>query len=121
VLPPDRRVLSAAQVATVRAFLADLRTGWDGQPASLRHEFLRLILDRVLVKAERSAIEATIVWRSGAEQQLLIERPLHQRSGKVRWTDVDDEWLRDHYVSSSAQELHARFSDRGYHAIRRHA
>ena len=39
---PDRRVLSAAQVATVRAFLADLRTGWGDQPASLRNEFLRL-------------------------------------------------------------------------------
>jgi hypothetical protein len=118
---PDRRVLSAAQVATVRAFLADLRTGWDGQPASLRNEFLRLILDRVLVKAERGAVEATIVWRSGAEQQLWIERPLHQRGGKVRWTDADDEWLRAQYVLSSAQDLHARFPDRSYYAIRRHA
>ena len=114
-------MLTAAQVATVRAFLADLRMGWDGQPASLRNEFLRLILDRVLVKAERGAVEATIVWRSGIEQQLWIERPLHQRGGKVRWTDVEDEWLRTQYVSSSAQELQARFPDRSYYAIRRHA
>jgi hypothetical protein len=118
---PDRRVLSAVQVATVCAFLADLHTGRDGQPASLRSEFLRLILDRVLVAARRDAVEATIVWRSGAEQQLWIERSLHQRGGKMRWTDVDDEWLRTHYVSSSGQELHARFPDRGYHTIRRHA
>jgi DNA invertase Pin-like site-specific DNA recombinase len=118
---PDRRVLSAAQVATVRAFLADLRSGWGNQPASLRNEFLRLILDRVLVKAERGAVEATIVWRSGAEQQLWIERPLHQHGGKVRWTDADNEWFRAHYVSSPVQELQARFPDRGYHAIRRQA
>jgi hypothetical protein len=118
---PERRVLSATQVAIVRAFLADLRTGWGEQPVMLRNEFLRLILDRVLVKAERGAVEATIVWRSGAEQQLWIERPLHQRGGKVRWTDVDDQWLREHYGSSSAPELQARFPDRGYHAIRRQA
>jgi Recombinase len=118
---PDRRVLSAAQVATVRAFLADLRTGWDRQPASLRNEFLCLILDRILVQAERDAVEATIVWRSGAEQQLWIERPLHQRGGKVRWTDADNAWLRAHYASSTTQALQARFPDRGYPAIRRQA
>jgi hypothetical protein len=118
---PDRRVLSAAQVATVRAFLADLRTGWDGQPASLRNEFLRLILDRVLIKAEHGAVEATIVWRSGAGQQLWIERSLHQRGGKVRWMDTDNEWLRAQYATSTVQALEARFPDRGYQAIRRHA
>jgi hypothetical protein len=74
-----------------------------------------------LVNAERGAVEATIVWRSGAEQQLWIERPLHQHGGKVHWMDTDNEWLRDHYVSSSAQEIQARFPDRGYRAIRRQA
>jgi DNA invertase Pin-like site-specific DNA recombinase len=67
---PERRALSAAQVATVRAFLADLRTGWDGQPVVLRHEFVRPILDRVRVDTRRESIEATIVWRSGVEQHL---------------------------------------------------
>jgi Recombinase len=116
---PDRRALSAAQVAAVRAFLADLRTGWGGQPASLRHEFLRLIVDRVLVHTQRESIEATIVWRSGAEQHLWIERPLHQRGGKVRWTDADNAWLRAHYASSTVQALEARDPDRSYYAIRR--
>ncbi|HSF34435.1 MAG TPA: hypothetical protein VLK82_28755, partial [Candidatus Tectomicrobia bacterium] len=118
---PDRRALSAAQIATVRAFLADLRTGWGGQPASLHHEFLRLMLDRVLVHTQRESIEATIVWRSGAEQHLWIERPLHQRSGKLRWTDADNEWLREYYASSPVQALEARFPDRRYAAIRRQA
>jgi len=117
----DRRVLSAAQVVTVRAFLADLRTGWGGQPAPLRNEFLRLILDRVLVNAQRDAIEATVVWRSGAEQQLWIERPLHQRGGKRGRTDADNTWLQDQYASSTVQALEARFPERGYQAIRRQA
>jgi DNA invertase Pin-like site-specific DNA recombinase len=116
---PDRRALSAAQVAAVRAFLTDLRTGWGGQPASLRHEFLRLILDRVLVHTQHESVEATIVWRSGGEQHLWIERPLHQRGGKVRWSDADNAWLREHYASSTVQALEARFPDRGYYAIRR--
>ncbi len=119
--PAPGRVLTAAQVATVWAFLADLRTGWDQQPASLRHEFLRLILDRVLVNAEGDAVEAIAAWRSGVEQHLWIERPLRQRGGKERWTEADHAWLREHYAASTVQELEAQFPRRGYQAIRRQA
>jgi DNA invertase Pin-like site-specific DNA recombinase len=119
--PLTGRVLTAAQVATVRAFLADLRTGWDQQPASLRHEFLRLILDRVLVNAQSDAVEAIVVWRSGGEQHLWIERPLRQRGGKERWTEADHAWLREHYAASTVQEMEAQFPRRGYPAIRRQA
>jgi Recombinase len=119
--PMTGRALTAAQVATVRALLADLRTGWDQQPMSLRHEFLCLILDRVLVNAQGDAVEATVVWRSGVEQHLWIERPLRQRGGKERWTDADHAWLREHYAASTVQELEAQFPRRGYQAIRRQA
>jgi hypothetical protein len=118
---PDRRVLSAAHAATVRAFLADLRTGWEGQPAALRNEFLRLILERVLVHARRDSVEATIVWRAGVTQRLWIERPLHQRGGKARWTEGDNAWLRAWYGAATAPELRERFPDRSAHAVRKQA
>jgi hypothetical protein len=47
------RTLTAAQVAMVRQFLADLRSGWDQQTPELQNEFLRLVLDST------SAIPAT--------------------------------------------------------------
>jgi hypothetical protein len=119
--PVTGRALTAAQVATVRTFLADLRPGWDQQPASLRHAFLRLILDRVLVNAQSDAVEATVVWRSGGEQHLWIERPSRQRGGKERWTEADHAWLRAHYTASTVQELEVQLPRRGYPAIRRQA
>jgi hypothetical protein len=88
---------------------------------SLRHEFLCVILDRVLVNAQSDAVEATIVWRSGVEQHLGIERPLRQRGGKERWTQADHAWIREHDAASTVQELEAQFSRRGYQAIRRQA
>ncbi len=114
-----RRVLSATQVATVRAFLADLRTGWGHQPPGLRHEFVRLILDRVVINADRNHVEATITWRTGAQQQLWIERPLTRRSGKVPWTEADNAWLQAHYATGAREALQARFPDRTYMAIRK--
>jgi DNA invertase Pin-like site-specific DNA recombinase len=116
-----RRVLSAAQIATVKAFLADLRTGWDHQPPGLRHEFVRLILDRVVIHADRHHVEATITWRTGAQQRLWIERPLIRRSGKAPWTEADHAWLQAHYVTAAREELQARFPHRTYMAIRKQA
>jgi hypothetical protein len=66
-------------------------------------------------------VEATITWRTGAQQQLWIERPLIRRSGKVPWTEEDNAWLRGHYATATREELQARFPHRTYMAIRKQA
>jgi hypothetical protein len=120
---PDagRRVLSAAQIATVRAFLADLRTGWDQQPPGLRNEFLRLMLDRVVANVDCDHVEATMSWRTGVQQQLWIERPLRRRSGKAPWTEAENIWLRAHYATAPRETLQKHFPHRTHMAIRKQA
>jgi hypothetical protein len=118
---PVGRRLSAAQVATVKAFLADFRTGWAQQPPALKNEFLRLILASVHVHAGRDHVKATVVWRSGAQQQLWIERPPRRRGGKVRWTEADNAWLRAHYATATREERQAHFPHRTQLAIRKQA
>jgi hypothetical protein len=108
-------------VATVRAFLADLRTGWDQQPPGLRNEFMRLIVDRVIVHVDPSHVEATILWRTGTQQRLWIERPLIRRGGKVPWTEADHRWLRQHYATAPREALRARFPHRTVMAVRKQA
>jgi hypothetical protein len=82
---------------------------------------VRLILDRVVINADREHVEATITWRTGAQQHLWIERPLLRRSGKVVWTPADRAWLQAHYATSSREELQRRFPDRTCRAIRKQA
>jgi hypothetical protein len=118
---PVGRRLSAAAVAMVKAFLADLRTGWAQQPPALKNEFLRLILASVHVHATREHVEATVVWRSGAQQHLWIERPPRRRSGKVAWTEADNAWFHAHYVTATREERQARFPHRTQLAIRKQA
>jgi hypothetical protein len=116
-----RQVLSAAQIATVTAFLADLHTGWDRQPPGLGNEFLRLILDRVVIYTDREHVEVTLTWRTGAQQHLWIERPPGRRSGKVPWTEADNTWLQAHYATAAREALQARFPHRTHLAIRKQA
>jgi DNA invertase Pin-like site-specific DNA recombinase len=114
---PVGRMLTAAQVHTVRAFLADLRTGWERQPVALRNELLRLLILRVELDARRDHLIATIVWRSGARQRIWIERQRRALAGKAPWTDDDDAWLRTHYTTATADEIANRFPARSRDAI----
>src|SRR5205823_5977826 len=102
---PVGKMLTAAQVRSVRAFLADIRSGWARQPLALRNEFLRLVLDRIVVDVRPGQVEATVIWRSGAQHRLVIERPLESRGGKTRWTEAENAWLRERYPTAEADEL----------------
>jgi DNA invertase Pin-like site-specific DNA recombinase len=118
---PVGQVLSATQVATVKAFLADLRTGWDKQPPELRNELFRLLLARVVIEADADHVTATVVWRGGLQQHLWIERPRLLRAGRRPWTEAENTWLRQHFATATPEEFHARFPLRSYPAIRQQA
>jgi hypothetical protein len=118
---PMGKMLTAAQVASVRAFLANMRTGWAKQPTNLKNELLALLLDRVTVISGSDTIQATITWRSGETQYLVIDRPVGRRGGKTPWTDEDRAWLRDHYPTAPKADIEARFPDRHRTAIRKMA
>jgi DNA invertase Pin-like site-specific DNA recombinase len=118
---PMRRILSAAQVATVKAFLADLRTGWDKQPPELRNELFRVLLERVSIASDADHVTATVVWRTGLQQRLWIERPRFRRGGKVPWTATENAWLRKYYTTATPEDIQAQFPQRSANAIRQQA
>jgi hypothetical protein len=121
---PVGRMLSAADVASVKAFVADLRVGWEMQPLELRNALLRLLLKRVVIEADRDTIKATVIWHNEQRlgwQELWIERPPIRRSGKRRWTEEDQMWWQAHYATASVEVLQAKFPSRTYTAIRKYA
>jgi ribosomal protein L30/L7E len=75
----------------------------------------------VVIHADREHVEATITWRTEAQQRLWIERPLIRRSGKAPWMEADNTWLQAHYATAARTELQARFPHRTYMAIRKQA
>jgi hypothetical protein len=105
----------------VRQFLADLRSGWDQQTPELQNEFLRLVLDRVLVRATPEQADVVITWRSGAQQRLWVERPRLARGRKTAWTPAEDECLRSYYPAATSAQISARLPNRAYSAIQARA
>jgi DASH complex subunit Hsk3 like len=118
---PVGRVLSTVQVDAVKAFLANLRLGWEKQPLELHNELFRLILDRVVVETHPSHVIATIAWRSAAQHRLWIERPRRGRAARVGWSAEENIWLRQQYATATHDDFKARFPHRTYMAIRKQA
>jgi|Deesub1362B_J571_1020462.scaffolds.fasta_scaffold37823_2 hypothetical protein len=103
-------------VELVKAFLANLSTGWDCQPNDLKNAFLQLMLDRVVIYHSTATIRARIVWRTGLEQEILIHRP-PANSRSPRWTEAERAIVREYFETASIDELMAMLPRRSWLAI----
>jgi DNA invertase Pin-like site-specific DNA recombinase len=119
-LAPFEDVLSTAEVSMVREFLSDLDTRWDEIPNEMRNNFLRVILNRILVQEEGDHFNVCIIWRSGYEQRLIIFRPATS-ARKRRWTEQEKALIREHYTTASREELERMLPGREWREIQRHA
>jgi hypothetical protein len=105
--------VTGEDVELVKAFLADLRTGWNAQPDDLKNAFLNLILERVVIYAEKRTVRAEIIWRTGLVQEILI----HRRVCKRRWTEDEEKILREHFETTPILEILKLFPERTWNSI----
>jgi hypothetical protein len=113
--------LRPIDVARVREFLWRLWQNWDKFPNRLKNELLRLFIERVELRHDRKLIEATIVWKTGEKQAILIERPQAKFGREQRWPSDEDNLLKMLWPSASREAILAAFPDRTYHAIKEKA
>ncbi len=111
-------VLTQEEVRLVNEFLADLRTHWSEIPEVQQNRFLRVIIDRILLEQENDHFNVEILWRTGAEQRLILFRPANSRP-RDRWTEEEEQLLRAHYCSATRAQLLALLPTREWKEILR--
>lgn len=116
---PIGRALSSAEIKTVRNFLKNLSSGWAKMSDEIKHNFLSLLIERVDFVYTFSEILARVMWRTGLRQAILIERPFADRCR--RWTEEENNLLREIYPTSPLLEIVVRFPHRSIHALRKQA
>ena len=104
-------------VELVKAFLADLSTGWNRQPNDLKNAFLHLVLERAVIYHNTATIRVRIIWRTGSEQEILIHRP-PANSRSPGWTEAELAIVSEHFETASMDELMAMLPGRTWLAIR---
>ena len=100
----------------VREFLKGLTKNWNTYSRSLRNRFLKLIIEKVEIRGSED-IEARIIWKTGFQQKVIIDRPKSNSKLERRWTKEEDELLRLMYPGSSLGVVTAALPGRGWKGI----
>src|SRR5207237_128497 len=110
------------------AVLAEMESEYQAGHDEVRRrnrERTRLLQDVETLKANlaitKKPVDVTVVWRSGAQQHLWVERPRLARGRKTPWSVLEDERLRTYYPASTSDEIQAQFPERAYSAIQARA
>jgi hypothetical protein len=97
----------------VREFMSGLPNNWSSFPRALRNRFLKCLIDRVEIRGGKE-IEATIFWKAGFQQEVMIQRrPCREKP----WTDAEDDALKTVYPASPIDDVMAAIPGRSWHAI----
>jgi DNA invertase Pin-like site-specific DNA recombinase len=114
-----QQVMSEQDIETYREFLADLPALWEGADNELRNRFLSIVLEGVYVLPQPTYFDAKIVWYNGEEDVIRVHVPPRYWKRK-KWTDDEEEYLRENYETASWRELAERLA-RKEGAIKLHA
>jgi hypothetical protein len=106
--------LTPRQISQVRAFLADLRNGWEKLSPEFQRRFIQLLICRVILYPEMRNLRVGVEWKDGMGTEFTVRRPWGEWR---RWTDADDQLLREHYPASPRQAIMELFPDRTWKGI----
>ncbi len=102
--------------ARVREFLKGLAGNWQNYSLTLRNRLLKLIIEKVEIRGQYE-IEATIFWKNGFRQRVLIHRPPSNSKLEKRWTEAEDRVLRETFLSSSQEAIMTALPGRSWKGI----
>ncbi len=100
----------------VREFMAGLQDGWPSYSSTLRNRFLKCLIDRVEIMGGDKEIEATIFWKAGFQQKIVIQRGIRKVQDKP-WSETEIHTLKKLYPSSSFDDVIAALPGRSWHGI----
>ncbi|MBE0415298.1 MAG: hypothetical protein IBX36_01990 [Dehalococcoidia bacterium] len=121
VKPAPEIKVTVTDIQQVRDFLSQLSSKWQAYPRSMHNRLLKLLIERVELRYDREKVEATIIWRAGLEQKVIINRPLARGSRDKRWADEEDKLLKMLWPSSSREAVQAALPNRSWKSIGCHA
>jgi hypothetical protein len=102
--------------AKVRDFLMALPANWKSFSRTLRNRFLKALIDHVELKSNND-VEATIYWKAGFQQKVIIHRNRHISLADKLWNEAEDQQIKQLFPSSSRAVVLAALPGRSWKAI----
>jgi hypothetical protein len=100
----------------LRDFLKSLPEKWYSFSGSLRNRFLKALISRVELKGD-DVLEATIYWKAGFQQKVLIQPCQSRRLREKLWTKEEDSLLMQLFPSSPQDKIQTNLPARSWKSI----
>ena len=116
--PIHGKEITATDVQVVRRFLSGLGDKWGTYPGGVRNRLLRLLIERVELRhTQQRIVEATVVWKAGLIQKVIIYLPPGRALRDSLWAPEEDKLIKTLWHSSTREALEAALPKRSWSAI----
>jgi hypothetical protein len=92
--PVSERTIAAVDIRIVKQFLLNLPGKWQHYSPTVRNRLLKLIIEKVELRHDAKTIKATVYWKTGFCQRVIIQRAraTYNQVGSM-WTDKENKLL----------------------------
>jgi hypothetical protein len=105
----------------VKQFLVNLPGKWQHYSPTVRNRLLKLIIEKVELRHDAKTVEATVFWKTGFCQRVLIQRARATFNQGSVWTDKENKLLETLWREASLKAVLEALPERTLSAIRNHA
>jgi hypothetical protein len=119
--PVTEKAIADIDIETVKQFLINLPVKWKNYSPSVRNRLLKLIIEKTELRHDAKTIEATVFWKTGFRQQIVIQRARAAFSEDNLWTDKEDKILETLWPNSSLEAVLEALPKRTLSAVKNHA
>jgi hypothetical protein len=119
--PVPERTIATVDIRAVRQFLVDLPGKWQSYSPAVRNRLLKLIIDKVELRHDAETIDATIYWKTGFYQRVIIQRARATNNQGSNWTEEENRLLETLWTDASIIAVQEALPGRTVSAIGNHA
>ena len=119
--PIPESTIAAVDIKVVRQFLLNLPDKWQHYSPTVRNRLLKLIIEKIELRHDAKTIEATLYWKTGFCQRLIIQRARKGYNKESFWTDKENQLLKTLWREASTKTVLEALPVRTLSAVRNHA
>ena len=119
--PVLEKTITTVDIDTVKQFLLNLPGKWQNYSSTVRNRLLKLLIEKVELRHDAKTIEATVYWKTGFCQRVIIQRARATFNQESSWTDDENKLLEALWRNAPLTAVQEALPERTLSAIRNHA
>jgi hypothetical protein len=119
--PAPERTIAAVDIRAVKQFLVNLPVKWQHYSSTVRNRLLKLIIEKVELRHDAKTIEATVYWKTGFCQRVIIQRAGATNDQTNMWAEEENKLLEKLWRDAPLKAVLEALPERTLSAIRNHA